>query len=88
MMLKPERYITNNLLGLGSFQELKTTLIQYFRPFNQRWPESLFQTPTPLLFQNFWIRVRVLLFSNLRIRLLFRLLLQFSIQPNLPMFFT
>jgi len=21
----------------------------------QRWPESLFQTPTPLLFQNFWI---------------------------------
>ena len=26
----------------------------------QRWPESLFQTPTPLLFQNFWIRVRQL----------------------------
>jgi len=25
----------------------------------QRWPESLFQTPTPLLFQNFWIRIRV-----------------------------
>jgi len=24
----------------------------------QRWPESLFQTPTPLLFQNFCIRVR------------------------------
>ena len=24
----------------------------------QRWPESLFQTPTPLLFQNFWISVR------------------------------
>jgi len=24
----------------------------------QRCPESLFQTPTPLLFQNFWIRVR------------------------------
>jgi len=24
----------------------------------QRWPESLFQTPTPLLFQNIWIRVR------------------------------
>jgi len=23
------------------------------------WPESLFQTPTPLLFQNFWIRVRL-----------------------------
>jgi len=22
----------------------------------QRWPKSLFQTPTPLLFQNFWIR--------------------------------
>ena len=21
----------------------------------QRWPQSLFQTPTPLLFQNFWI---------------------------------
>ena len=27
----------------------------------QRWLESLFQTPTPLLFQNFWIRVRLLL---------------------------
>jgi len=24
----------------------------------QRWPESHFQTPTSLLFQNFWIRVR------------------------------
>jgi len=24
-----------------------------------RWPESLFQAPTPLLFQNFWIRIRV-----------------------------
>ena len=23
-----------------------------------RWPESLFQTPTPLLFQIFWIRIR------------------------------
>jgi len=34
-------------------------------------PESLFQTPIPLLFQNFWIRVRK--FSNLRILLLFRL---------------
>jgi len=27
---------------------------------NQRWPESPFQTPTPLLFQNFWIRIRLL----------------------------
>jgi len=26
---------------------------------DQRWPESLFQTPAPLLFQNFWIRVRM-----------------------------
>jgi len=26
---------------------------------NRRWPESLFQTPTPLLFQNFWILVRL-----------------------------
>jgi len=25
----------------------------------QKWPESLFQTPTPLLFQHFWIRIRV-----------------------------
>jgi len=25
----------------------------------QRWPESLFQIPTPLLFQNFWIKVRI-----------------------------
>jgi len=37
----------------------------------QRWPESHFLTPTPLLFQNFWIRIRK--FFNLRIRLLFRL---------------
>jgi len=28
----------------------------------QRWPELLFQTPTPLLFQNFWIRGRIRLF--------------------------
>jgi len=27
--------------------------------YYSRWPESLFQTPTPLLFQNFWIRVRL-----------------------------
>ena len=26
---------------------------------HQRWPESLFQTPTLHLFQNFWIRVRL-----------------------------
>ena len=34
----------------------------------QRWPESLFQTPTPLQFQNFWIRTRIrnaLLFSGI-----------------------
>jgi len=28
----------------------------------QSWPESLFQTPTSLLFQNFCIRVRIRLF--------------------------
>jgi len=33
---------------------------------NQRWLESLFQTPTPLLFNDFLIRVRK--FFNLRIR--------------------
>ena len=27
--------------------------------FHQRWPESLFLTPTPLLFQNFSIRVHI-----------------------------
>jgi len=26
----------------------------------QRWPQSLFQTPTPFLFQNFWIPARIL----------------------------
>ena len=31
---------------------------------HQRWPESLFQTPTPLLFQNFWIQVRLFKFEN------------------------
>ena len=44
---------------------------------HQRW-ESLF--PTPLLFQNFWIRVRFGYFLNLRIRLLFSLRLQSLIQ--------
>jgi len=43
-----------------------------------RWPESLFQTPTPILFQNFKIRIRQ--FFDLRIRLLFRLRLQSQIQ--------
>ena len=45
---------------------------------HQRWPESLFGTPTPLLFQNLWIRVQIWSnnFSNVRIRLLFRLWLQ------------
>ena len=32
----------------------------------QKWPESLFQTPTPLLFQNFGLRDRI------RVRLLFK----------------
>jgi len=35
---------------------------------NKRWPESLFQTPTSLLFKNFWIRVRI----RIRIRLFFK----------------
>jgi len=46
-----------------------------------RWMESLLQTPTPLLFQNFWIRSGFGNFSNLRILLLFRLPLKSSIQP-------
>ena len=29
------------------------------QPKCQKWPESHFQTPTPLLFQNFWIRIRL-----------------------------
>ena len=37
----------------------------------QRWLESHCRTPTPLLFQNFWIRVRC--FSDLRIRPLFKI---------------
>jgi len=53
-------------------------LLQSWR-FQKRWPESLFQTPTPLLFQSFWIRVRQV--SNLGIRLEFRFRLQSSIQP-------
>jgi len=32
-------------------------LCQGWPTSRQRCPESLFQTPTPLLFQNFWIRV-------------------------------
>jgi len=34
-------------------------------PENQRWPESHFQTPTPLLFQNFKIRTWVRKHFNL-----------------------
>ena len=63
--------------GLGVFDEVSVSS----RNFNQvsvskvmistnhchqRWPESLFQTPTLLLFQNFWIRIRI------RVRLFFK----------------
>jgi len=50
-----------------------------------KWPESFFQTPTPLLFQNVWIwgGPRSGNFSNKRIRLLFRCQLpSTSIQPK------
>ena len=33
--------------------------IIYTTGTSQTWPVSLFQTPTPLLFHNFWIRVRL-----------------------------
>jgi len=46
-------------------------------------PTFLILEPPLFLFQNFWIRDRIWgrQFSNLRIRLLFRLRLQSSIQP-------
>jgi len=40
----------------------------------QRWPESLFQTPTPLLFQNFCIRGRI------RVQLFFKFENPFPVQ--------
>ena len=52
----------------------------------QRWPESLFQSPTPLLFKIFESASGSSNFTNLRIRLLFRLRLQSSINRHLPMF--
>ena len=36
-----------------------TPTLRLLTPVHQRWPESLFQTPTPLLFQNFGILVRI-----------------------------
>ena len=33
---------------------------------DQRWSETLIQTPTPLLFQNFWIQVRIRLFFKFK----------------------
>ena len=45
---------------------VRTTKKKRKNPYGrQRWPESLFQTPTLLLFQNFWIRVQLFLkFEN------------------------
>jgi len=56
----------------------------------QKWPKSLFQIPTPPLLQNFWIRIWVWVrkFSNLKIRLLFRLRLPYSIQAKFTHVFT
>jgi len=55
----------------------------FLKHSHQRWLESLFQAPLPLLFQNFWIRVWIRSgnFCNLVIQLLFRLRLQSSVQP-------
>jgi len=36
-----------------------TTIGTLMKSGNQRWPESFFQPPTPLLFRNFSIRIRV-----------------------------
>jgi len=47
----------------------------------QKWLESLFQTPTPFLFQNFWIRVRVRLFFKFEHPSPVPTPLQSSIQP-------
>jgi len=47
----------------------------------QKWLESLFQTPTPFLFQNFWIRVRVRLFFKFEHPTPVPTPLQSSIQP-------
>jgi len=38
--------------------QVEVVSCSYITSMLQRWPESLFQTPTPLLFQNFWIRIR------------------------------
>ena len=45
--------------GLSKYALVCGTLSRFTFVISQRWPESLFQTPTPLLFQNFWIRVRI-----------------------------
>jgi len=52
-----------------------------------RRPESVFQTPTPL-YQNFESGSGCRNFSNLRVRLLFRLRLVSSIQPKFTDVFT
>jgi len=45
--------------GLSKYALVCGSLSRFTFVISQRWPESLFQTPTPLLFQNFWIRVRI-----------------------------
>jgi len=65
-------YVFNNSIfqSEANFHFRGTRLFSIGGPSGrQRWPESHFQTPTPLLFQNVWIRIRVRKFSNLWIRL-------------------
>jgi len=48
----------NAALHWTNQRKRRTDGLQHNSNWDQRWPESLFKTPTPLLFQNFWIRVR------------------------------
>ena len=53
----------NNFVHRVQERKKQTGLVSFN---DQSWPESLFQTPPPLLFQTFWIRVRI------RVRLFFK----------------
>ena len=48
--------VTSSLTFSG---QVEVVSCSYIASMLQRWPESLFQTPTLLLFQNFWMRVRI-----------------------------
>ena len=54
-----EKTLSVQIFSLTFSPSTSRYLLQSWPRVRQRRPESLFQTPTPLIFQNFWNRMRV-----------------------------